>query len=108
MTIENTGMNIENTGTAIENVGMTTKNMGTAVENLGMTIENVGMTSENTRPTLAPHPPHHPITPSPHHPYTPRAGMWLMARSASAVMVRLGFTPTLAGMAEPSTTYRPG
>ena len=36
------------------------------------------------------------------------AGMRLMARSASAVMVRLGFTPTLADTAAPSTTYSPG
>ena len=31
-----------------------------------------------------------------------------MARSASAVMVRLGFTPGLAEIAEPSITYSPG
>ena len=35
------------------------------------------------------------------------AGMKLMARSASAVMVRLGFTPRLAESIDPSTTYRP-
>jgi hypothetical protein len=32
------------------------------------------------------------------------AGTWLMACSASAVIVRLGFTPRFAGMMEPSTT----
>ena len=31
-----------------------------------------------------------------------------IARSASAVIVKLGFTPRLAGTAEPSTTYSPG
>ena len=36
------------------------------------------------------------------------AGMRLMAYSASAVMVRLGFTPGFAGMIEPSTTNNPG
>jgi hypothetical protein len=34
--------------------------------------------------------------------------MKLMARSARAVIVRLGFTPGLAETAEPSITYRPG
>lgn len=34
------------------------------------------------------------------------AGMWLIACSASAVIVRLGLTPTLAGIAEPSQTSR--
>ena len=37
-----------------------------------------------------------------------RGGIRLMARSASAVMVRLGLTPTLADIAAPSTTYSPG
>ena len=35
-------------------------------------------------------------------------GILLMAYSARAVMVRLGFTPGLAGTTEPSTTYKPG
>jgi hypothetical protein len=35
-------------------------------------------------------------------------GTWLMAYSASAVIVRLGLMPGLAGMIEPSTTYSPG
>lgn len=35
-------------------------------------------------------------------------GIRLMAYSASAVIVRLGFTPGLAGTMEPSTTYKPG
>ena len=35
-----------------------------------------------------------------------RAGTWLIACSAIAVMVRLGFTPTLAGTAAPSQTSR--
>ena len=39
-----------------------------------------------------------------HVPATSRA----MARSAIAVMVRLGLTPRLAGTAAPSTTYSPG
>ena len=34
--------------------------------------------------------------------------MRLIQRSARAVMVRLGLTPTLAETADPSTTYRPG
>ena len=34
------------------------------------------------------------------------AGTWLIACSASAVIVRLGFTPTLAGIADPSQTRR--
>src|SRR3990172_7277141 len=37
-----------------------------------------------------------------------RDGIWLMAYSARAVMVRLGLMPGLAGMTEPSTTYSPG
>jgi hypothetical protein len=32
----------------------------------------------------------------------------LIAYSAKAVMVRLGLTPGLAGITEPSTTYKPG
>src|SRR6266508_5106121 len=32
----------------------------------------------------------------------------LIAYSASAVIVRLGFTPGFAGIMEPSTTYNPG
>src|ERR1700690_540223 len=32
----------------------------------------------------------------------------LIANSAKAAMVRLGFTPGLAGMIDPSMTYRPG
>ncbi len=36
----------------------------------------------------------------------PLGGMWVMARSASAVIVRAGLTPTLAGMAAPSQTSR--
>ncbi len=32
----------------------------------------------------------------------------LMAYSANAVIVRLGFTPGLAGIIEPSTMYKPG
>ena len=39
-------------------------------------------------------------------PADPPAGTWLIACSASAVMVRLGFTPTLAGIAAPSQTSR--
>ena len=35
-------------------------------------------------------------------------GMKLIARSASAVIVRLGFTPGLAETDEPSMTYKPG
>ncbi len=35
-----------------------------------------------------------------------RSVMWLIACSASAVIVRLGFTPTFAGIAAPSTTSR--
>ena len=33
---------------------------------------------------------------------------WLIAYSASAVIVRLGLTPGLPGTIEPSTTYSPG
>src|ERR1035437_8056636 len=36
----------------------------------------------------------------------PLGGMWAMARSASAVIVRAGLTPTLAGTAAPSQTSR--
>ena len=36
------------------------------------------------------------------------AGTAAMMCSASAVIVRLGLTPGLAGMTEPSTTYKPG
>ncbi len=39
-------------------------------------------------------------------PGRPAAGMWLMACSARAVIVRDGLTPTLAGIAEPSQTSR--
>ena len=35
-----------------------------------------------------------------------RAATWLIACSAIAVIVRLGLTPTLAGIAEPSQTSR--
>ena len=34
------------------------------------------------------------------------AATWLIACSAIAVIVRLGLTPTLAGIAEPSQTSR--
>ena len=35
-------------------------------------------------------------------------GISAIARSAIAVIVKLGFTPTFAGIAEASITYRPG
>lgn len=40
--------------------------------------------------------------------WAPLLGIKLMARSASAVMVRLGFTPKFEGTIEPSMMYSPG
>jgi hypothetical protein len=37
---------------------------------------------------------------------SPMAGTWLIACSASAVIVSDGLTPTFAGIAEPSQTSR--
>ena len=36
------------------------------------------------------------------------SGILLIAYSAMAVMVRLGFTPKFEGIEDPSTTYSPG